>query len=523
MKKFLLLVAFTLLMSVPLQAQDDVVIVATNISDLQSLDPANNGSSTNLSVFYTVYERLYELPADPSQPLIPNLATGHSVSEDGFTWTFNLREGVTFASGNPFTAEDVVFSWKRVQNFQNEPAQVFNLFVGDVVAVDTLTVEVQLSNAIFPLPIPFFDVLTTLPSFSILDSKLVMENGGSLDPAQDTATEWLNQNSAGSGPFILAGWTPEAELRMVRNDNYWTGTPPAIAGVTLRQANDSTTALQLAERGEVDIAQNLDKDLAATVEASENLSLQIGQSLAIVYLALSPANAESPLADVRVRQAVMLSIDYDGIIDGLLGGLGVRPGGVVPLGILGGTASEVVRYQRDVAAAQALLAEAGFADGVTINLNMSTLPLGGVAPDVLAAKLTADLAEAGITLNVQIDPPSVYLTGRNAGEYDAFLANFSADFFDPTNWTVLYGVADFQNIAAYIRLADPAIAEAAFATLFAPPDVREMAVVGFNAAITEQALYSVLYQPQVVDAVASSLNGYVFHPIQKVRYQDLSR
>jgi peptide/nickel transport system substrate-binding protein len=523
MKKLVFLFAAFLLV-LPLSAQsDDVVIVATSISDLQSLDIASNGSSTNLSVFYTVYERLYELPADPSQPLIPNLATGHSVSEDGFTWTFNLREGVTFASGNPLTANDVVFSWKRVQNFQNEPAQVFNLFVGDVVAVDDLTVEVRLSNAVFPLPIPFFDVLTALPSFSILDSQLVIANGGSLDPSQDTATEWLNQNSAGSGPFILTGWTPEVELTMVRNDNYWAGNPPAIAGVTLRQANDSTTALQLVERGDVDIAQNLDKDLADVIEASPNLNLEVGQSLAIAYLALSPANPESPLADVRVRQAVMLSIDYDGIIDGLLGGLAVRPGGIVPIGILGGAASEVVRYERNVEAARALLAEAGFADGVTINLNMSTLPLGGVTPDVLAAKLTADLAEAGITLNVQIDPPSVYLTGRNAGQYDAFLGNFSADFFDPTNWTVLFGVADFQNIARYIRLADPAIAEAAFATLFAPPAMREMAVVGFNAAITEQALYSVLYQPQVVDAVSASLQGYVFHPIQKVRYQELSR
>ena len=220
MKKIAFLLLFCLFV-LPMRAQgDDIVIVATNISDLQSIDPANNGSSTNLSVFYTVYGRLYELPPDPSQPLIPNLATGHTVSEDGFTWTFNLREGVTFASGNPLTANDVVFSWKRVQNFQNEPAQVFNLFVKDIVAVDDLTVEVRLSDAIFPLPIPFFDVLTALPSFSILDSQLVIANGGSLDPTQDTATEWLNQNSAGSGPFILTSWTPEVELTMVRNDNY---------------------------------------------------------------------------------------------------------------------------------------------------------------------------------------------------------------------------------------------------------------------------------------------------------------
>ncbi len=521
MKRFLLLVIVLMLSISLVSAQDDAIIVATDITDLQSLDPAQNGSSTNLAYFYTVYERLYELPTDPSQPLIPNLATSHTVSEDGFVWEFALREGVTFASGNPLTAEDVVFSWKRVQNFQNEPAQVFNLFFADVEAADTLTVRVTLSNAVFPLPVPFIDVLTALPSFSILDSRLVMENGGSLDPAADTAGEWLNQNSAGSGPFALSTWTPETELVLARNDGYW-GDAAAVSGVTLRQVNDSTTALQLLERGEVDIAQNLDKDLIPQIEGNDSLTLQAGQTLSIIYVALSPREG-TPLEDVQVRQAIMQAIDYDGIIDQLLSGYAVRPGGVVPVGILGSEESLAVRPGRDVEAARALLEAAGYADGLELTLNLASVPLGGLTPEVLAAKLTSDLAEAGVTLTVEIDPVTVFRTRRSEGELSFFVTNFSADFFDPTNWTVLFGVADFQNIAAYIGLQDPAVAEAAFATIFAPAEQRALAVAGFNQAVAAQGLYSVLYQPQTIDAVAASVGGYAFHPIEKIDYAALTR
>lgn len=505
-------------------AQDTTVIVATNITDVISFDLTANGSSTNLSVFYTVYERLYELPSDPSQPLIPNLAVSHEVTDvtaDTATWTFQLRDGVTFASGNPFTAQDVVFSWTRVANFQNEPAQVFNLFIESIEAVDDLTLRVVVKKGPFPAPVPFFDVLTALPSFSIMDSTLAMANGATTDPATDTAGEWLNQNSAGSGPFILAGWTPETEVTLVRNDAYWGGTPPAIAGVNLRQVNDSTTALQLVERGEVDIAQNLDKDLAAQIEANPDLTLQAGQGLQIVYLALSPGTPDTPLADARVRRAIMTAIDYDGIITGLLGGFATRPAGVVPVGILGAEDSLPYRYERDLDAARGLLAEAGYADGFELTINMPASPLGGLSTDILAAKLVADLGEIGITVTPQIEADSVFREGRNAREYQAWVTRFSADFFDPSNWTALFTIPRFFNIAYYANFVDEAMQEAAVQTIIA--EDRAAAVAEYTRLLNETGVYSVLYQAQSIDAVSAAISGYAFHPIALIRYAGLSR
>lgn len=519
----LLVVAFVLGL-LPLHAQDTTLIVATNITDVVSFDPSSNGSSTNLSMFYTVYERLYELPSDPTQPLIPNLAVSHTVSDvtaDTSTWTFQLREGVTFASGNPFTAQDVVFSWTRVANFQNEPAQVFNLFIDSIEAVDDLTLRVVIKKGPFPAPVTFFDVLTALPAFSILDSQLAMANGATTDPATDAAGEWLNQNSAGSGPFILTGWTPEAEVTLVRNEAYWTGTLPDVAGMTLRQVNDSTTALQLVERGEVDIAQNLDKDLAAQVEANPDLALYAGQGLQIIYLALSPGTPDSPLADARVRQAIMTAVDYDGITGGLLGGFAARPAGIVPVGILGAAESLPYRYERDLDAARALMAEAGYADGFDLTINMPSSPLGGLSPEILAAKLVADLGELGITVTPQIEADSVFREGRNARAYQAWVTRFSADFFDPSNWTALFTIPRFFNIAYYANFVDEAVQEAAVQTIIA--DDRAAAVAAFTALLNERGVYSVLYQPQSIDAVSASVTGYEFHPVALIRYAGLQR
>lgn len=521
----LILTAFGLGAYPAAQAQDDALIVATDIRALRSLDPAQDGSRTNISVFYNVYERLYELPVNPGDALIPNLATDHSVSEDGTVWTFNLRDDVTFASGNPLTADDVVFSWERVRNLQNEPAQVFNLFIGEIVAVDELTVQLTTATTVFPLPVPFIDLLTALPALSILDSQLVIENGGSLDPAEDSATEWLNQNSAGSGPYMVESWTPDTEVRLARNDNYWGDEGANLSAVVLRQVNDSTTALQLVERGEVDIAQEIDKDLAERVNDNDDLTLEVGRNLQIIYMALSPSEnfEDSPLVNQMVRQAIFLAIDYDGITNSLLGGFAERPGGIVPLGVFGAEESLPLRYETDVEAARALMAEAGFEDGFTLTLNMPSGQLGGLSSEILAAKLIADLGEIGIDVEVNLQAPTIFRTERDATEYSAYVTSFSADFFDPTNWTVLFGLPDFQNVAAYIQLDNPELAEAALATIFAPADQRALAVAGFQQLLTAEAIYSVLYQPQSVDVVASNIEGYQFHPTALIQYDELTR
>ncbi|MBC7814487.1 MAG: hypothetical protein H7175_25245 [Burkholderiales bacterium] len=258
-------------MSANVFAQDDggTIIIADDVEGIVTLDPGRAYEVTNLTIHHATYETLINVPADDLTALAPGLAESWEVSDDGLVYTFHLRDGVTFSSGNAMTAEDVRFSWMRLKNIKGNPSFYADAVTG-IEVIDDLTLEVTLSVAT-----PAFLSIVTVPAMSVLDSAVVMANGGT-DAADadvtDTAQEYLDQNSAGTGPFILTSWVPNTEVTMVRNDTYWGG-PAALAGVTMIQVNDSTTALQQLERGDIDIAINIEKDLADMVTANADLTL----------------------------------------------------------------------------------------------------------------------------------------------------------------------------------------------------------------------------------------------------------
>jgi peptide/nickel transport system substrate-binding protein len=266
---------------------DDLLIVALNMDDVITLDPARAFESTNLTVFHAVYETLLVTPAEDLSRIDPNLAESYEISDDGLVYTFHLDKNAKFASGNPVTAEDVRFSWTRLQNIKAIRPSRDRFGRQSIEAVDDGTVKVTLAA-----PFPAFASVVTAPAMSILDSQIAKEHGAT-DAADadttDTAKEWLDQNSAGSGPFILIGWSPNSEITMVRNESYWKG-PVGLAGVTLKAVTDASTKLQLVERGDADIAQGIDADTAQQVKDKPGLELTIGQSLNLFYLALSPSD-----------------------------------------------------------------------------------------------------------------------------------------------------------------------------------------------------------------------------------------
>ena len=148
------------------------MIVAADVQDIITLDPARAYEVTNLTVFHAVYETLINVPADDLTALEPGLATSWDVSDDGLTYTFHLRDGVTFSSGNPMTAEDVRFSWMRLKNIKGNPSFYADA-IDSINVVDDLTLEVTLSA-----PTPAFLSIVTVPAMSVTDSAVVKEHGG---------------------------------------------------------------------------------------------------------------------------------------------------------------------------------------------------------------------------------------------------------------------------------------------------------------------------------------------------------
>jgi len=515
MHKRLFLVSVLLLLIIPLlsvgglSAQaDNTVIVAADVQDIITLDPARAYEVTNLTVFHAVYETLINVPADDLTALEPGLATSWDVSDDGLTYTFHLRDGVNFASGNPMTAEDVRFSWMRLKNIKGNPS-FYTDAIDTITVVDDHTLQVKLKQVT-----PAFLSIVTVPAMSVTDSAVVKANGGTdADDADttDKAEDYLNQNSAGTGPFILTGWTPNTQATMVRNDKYWGGAAK-IAGVTLTQVNDSTTALQQLQRGDLDIVDNLEKDLADQVTADPNLKLEQGKSLNLSYLALSPNETlGGPLAKQEVRQAIAYAIDYDGISDGLLLGYTDRPTAMLPIGIQGSDPS--TRYERDLDKARDLLKQAGLSDGFDVTLSLGQGGVCGIPSETIGAKIQGDLAEVGINVTIDIQQSSNFLTAYRAQQLPMLMSTWSPDYLDATMWSDYFTTTDtgpphrmMMDIPAIATLAKQAGVETDQAK-------RTNLYTQYQQAEKDAAVFIPLCQNRILVATSNQIQNFVFHPV----------
>lgn len=530
MKRFSVLavcLAILLLIIGPISAQDNnILIFATGTDDLITLDPGLAYESTNLTIHHACYDTLLNVDTTDLTQIVPNLAERYEMSDDGLTYTFYLRSGIRFASGNPFTAEDVRFSWTRLINLKGNPSFYADP-IESIATPDDLTVVVTLKS-----PFPAFPAVLTAPAMSILDSVLVKEHGGTdaADADQtDTAKDWLDQNSAGSGPFILTGWVPDSEVTMVRNDNYW-GDPATFSAVTIRDVNDANTALQQLERGDIDITDYVDPDLTPQIQDNAALKLEIGQSLNITYLALSPGEGPgsdtsvswtAPLWDVRVRQAIAYAIDYDGIINGLAAGFSDRPAAMLPVGVQGSDPS--ARYERDLDKARSLLAEAGYAGGFEMTLSIGTGAPAGIPSETLAAKIAADLIEVGITLNIEQTPTSNFLTSYRAQELQFLFATWTPDYLDATMWSDYFSYPD-SGPAYRIQLNSETIANLATEAAFEVDHARRTELYNqYQAAHVAEAVFVPILQQQSIYAMRADMENFTFNPVYFIDFYQMSR
>ena len=216
------------------QSRKDTLVIGIDTSDSTELDPVRDLHYTPPMTISACYEALLTMSPGDYINLKPRLATKWERTPDGKGWRFTLRENVKFVSGNPMTAHDVKFSLDRVRHIRYQAAQYLTN-VEAINVVDDKTVDIVLKK-------PEEPILTILaaPSFVVTDRKVVEEHGGVATPdskEKDKATEWLNQNSAGTGPYKLVGWVRNSQIQLVANPNYWDGKPP-FQRVVIRHFED---------------------------------------------------------------------------------------------------------------------------------------------------------------------------------------------------------------------------------------------------------------------------------------------
>lgn len=500
-------------------AQDEKVLVIGHAEATDSLDPARGYNQTTGIITQVTYDTLVTFPDDSAASIEPRLATEWSVSEDGLTYTFTLREGVTFSNGDPLTAEDVVFSFERLANIDGSPSFLADN-IASVEAPDDGTVVITL-NAVDPA----FLVKLTNGAFSVVNADEVIANGGSAadDAATtDTAEAYLNSTSAGTGPYILERWEPQVETVMVRNPNYW-GEQPYFDRVIITNLPEAATQKVALESGEIDLALDLTSDQIIALEGTEGITIASNPGVIVHFLLMNnDPEIGGPVSNPLVQLAIRYALDYEGY-QALWGG--ITPGSIMAVGLQTAMGPETA-FTRDLDRARELLAEAGYPDGFDITLDYPNFTFQGVNMETNAQKIQADLAEVGINVSLAPSELQVGLEQYRTGNQGFSYWFWGPDILDPSD--TLSFVPGGKVAAERARWtldgeSEETVALIERASIETDPEARAEIFTQLQEFLRENGRFAPFLQPNVQTAFRADLQGYVWHPQWLLDVSILSR
>lgn len=379
----------------PMQTPGGTIIVAeTNAPN--TFDPIAHSNINNWYVWQLSYEALIEVAPDGS--ISPLLATDWSVDDSGLVYTFTLRDGVTFHNGQPLEADDVVYTFERLQSDGIPYAKLRFPALESVTALDDRTVQFTLNQ----LDSSF--MLNMADPFSVANAILNREAGAAASPAVAMV---------GTGPFRMVEYSPERELVLEAYPDYWREGLPQADRLVIRYMPEQAAQVAALQAGEIDV-------MFPSPESF--LTLRNDPSVAVIEVPtaqsfqINMGSDNAPLDDVRVRRAIALGIDREEIVGGALLGEGEPTGPFPPAHPWAVPIADQPYYQRDTAAATALLAEAGYGDGLELSFMW---PSGfDAAGDRIGEILKSQLEEIGITLNLEPLETAVWIDRLVTANYD---------------------------------------------------------------------------------------------------------
>jgi ABC-type transport system substrate-binding protein len=400
--------------------------------DPRSLDPAvSTDVPTGRAVGY-LFDGLTRFTADAR--VEPAIAERWDVSADGATYTFHLRHGVTFQDGSPVTARTVVDSWQRALAPQTKSGAASFLFpirgakefnggtgksVSGLAVRDDSTLTVTLAQ-----PLAIFTKMLAMPVAAVVPEHTPADFG---------------EHPIGTGPWKLVEWKHDDYLLFARNPSYFGGAPKTDT-LRARIIAEPSTAVAEYESGNVDVLEIPASEANDWVEdESKKPQLMSTPALELVYVGIN--TTRGPLADPRVRQAINYAIDVPRIIERLIGGRGTRAAGVIAPA-LGGYDSTRKPYSYDPQKAKALLAAAGHANGIDVELWVGMIPIY----IRIAETMQAYLNQVGIRVKI-VQRESAAARGEGGkSQADMLLKDWYADYPDAEDF--LYPLLHSSNAGA---------------------------------------------------------------------------
>ncbi|RDJ09781.1 ABC transporter substrate-binding protein [Rhizobium grahamii] len=412
----------------------DTLVEGFAFDDIITMDPGEAFELSTAEVTSNTYSLLVRLDMSDTSKVKGDLADTWSVSDDGLTYTFKLKPGMKFASGNPITAEDVAWSFERAVKLDKSPAFILTQFGINGDNVTEKAKATDDSTFVFTVDKPYAPsfVLNCLTATvaSVVDKKLVMDHVKSVTPTaeykydNDFGNEWLKTAYAGSGAYTLRQWRANEVVVMERNDNYY-GEKAKLNRVIYRFMKESSAQRLALEAGDIDIARNLEPGDLDAVSKNADLTTVSAPKGTVYYVSLNSKNEN--LKKPEVQEAFKYLVDYDAISSTLIKGIGEIHQTFLPKGQLG--AIDDKPYKLDVAKAKELLEKAGLKDGFSVTMDVrNTQPVTGIAES-----MQQSLAQAGVKMEIIPGDGKQTLTKFRARTHDMYIGNWGSDYFDPNS------------------------------------------------------------------------------------------
>lgn len=385
-----------------LQAQTPPnVLVVGQIAEPKSLDPHAVTAVNDFRILMNVYDGLVRYRSG-TLDVEPSLAESWTISEDGLTYTFRLRSGVKFHDGSDLNAEAVKFNFDRMldenhpyHNTGPFPLSFFFSAVDQVSAVDSRTVRFQLKE-------PYAPFLSNLayPTGLIVSPAAVQKHGKD-----------FGRNPSGTGAFRFAEWESNAKVVVVRNDQYWDGTP-GLEAVVFRPITDSNTRVAEMLSGGIDMMVEVPPDSVAQFSGQSDYELYEQAGPHVWFLILNAK--EGPFADRRVRQAANYAINKKALVENVLQGTAAIAAGPTPPAFAWAYNERLEPYPYNPQKAQELIQEAG-AEGAELTFYVTEGGSGMLDPIPMGAAIQADLAKVGLNVKIETYEWNTFLGKVNPG------------------------------------------------------------------------------------------------------------
>ncbi|MFI3257749.1 MAG: glutathione ABC transporter substrate-binding protein [Spirochaetales bacterium] len=466
---------------------DDTLIVIMS-GEAVTLDPQASNDSATSRVTKQIYNTL--VTQNENMEIVPQLAESWEITDNGTLLSLKLREGVKFHNGETFTAQDVKFTLERALTSPHVSHIISVIAPNGITIIDDYSLEIRMTDSFAP-------ILSHLAhtAISILNEKAVTEAGDS-----------YGQNPVGTGPYQFVQWVLGDNITLVRNDDYFDENAK-IKNLMLRVITENSARAIALETGDAHIAYDLAPNDIARMEASDALKVIRSANFSSAYIGFNASKA--PFNDIKVRQAINLALDMDSIIEAVYFGAGSPAKGPIGQKVWGYNTA-LPGYDYDIQRAKELMIEAGYQNGFTTTIwtndNQQRIDIAEIAQ--------AQLAEIGITVEIEILEWAAYLERTALGDHEMFILGWVTVTGDPdyglyaTFHSNSFGSAGNRTFYANARV-DELLDRA---RVSGDPTVREEAYKEVQEIIFDEAPWIFTWEGEDLNGAQSYIEGFVNNP-----------